>query len=218
MGEGMISQTYCSAAPRIPDMRIKSALLTALAVLATSLPVASAAPIYVFPVAGCKVTYAHSHHDYAATDILAKSGCKYVAPIGGTITEVSPKDIWNSKKNLGDTRGGLSVTLVGDDGVRYYGSHFKSIEPGIEPGVVVVAGQTLAYVGATGSARGTKPHVHFGISWPTPVESNIWWVRRGVLYPWSYLDAWKAGTDKSPFNAVEKLRKKLGDIPPAPKK
>jgi hypothetical protein len=198
-------------------MRIKSATLAAIAVLVTSLPIASATPIYVFPVSGCKVTYAHSHHDYAATDILAKAGCKYVAPIGGTITEVATKDKWSSKTNLGQDRGGISVTLVGDDGVRYYGSHFKSIEVGIVPGGVVVAGQTLAYVGATGSARGTSPHVHFGISWPTPVESNVWWVRRGVLYPWSYLDAWKAGTDKSPFAAVEKLRKKLGDIPPAPK-
>jgi murein DD-endopeptidase MepM/ murein hydrolase activator NlpD len=179
---------------------------------------ASAAPVYVFPIVGCKATYAKSHHDYQATDIQAKAGCKYVAPIGGTITEVSAKDVWSWKNNFGDTRGGLSVTLVGDDGVRYYGSHFKKIEPGIEPGVVVVAGQTLAYVGATGSAKGTKPHVHFGISWPTPVESNIWWVRRGVLYPWPYLDAWKAGTDKSPLSAVEKMRKKLGDVPPAPKK
>ena len=218
----MISQTSYLVAPRIPDMRSKSPLFIALAIMAASFPsgttAANAAPIYVFPVVGCTATYAKTHHDYQATDIQAKAGCKYVAPIGGTITEVATKDIWNSKKNLGDTRGGLSVTLVGDDGVRYYGSHFKSIEPGIEPGVVVVAGQTLAYVGATGSARGTKPHVHFGISWPTPVESNVWWVRRGVLYPWPYLDAWKAGTDKSPFNTVEKLRKKLGDVPPAPNK
>ena len=199
-------------------MRIKSALLIVLSALATSVPVSSAAPVYAFPIVGCKATYAKSHHDYQATDIQAKAGCKYVAPIGGTITEVSAKDVWSWKNNFGDTRGGLSVTLVGDDGVRYYGSHFKKIEPGIEPGAVVVAGQTLAYVGATGSAKGTAPHVHFGISWPTPVESNIWWVRRGVLYPWSYLDAWKAGTDKSPLKAVEKMRKKLGDIPPAPKK
>ena len=203
-------------------MRIKSALFIAIAVLATSalsgITTANAAPIYVFPIVGCKVTYAHSHHDYQATDIQAKAGCKYVAPIGGTITEVSTKDKWSYKTNLGQDRGGLSVTLVGDDGVRYYGSHFKSIEPGITPGVVVVAGQTLAYVGATGSARGTAPHVHFGISWPTPPESNIWWVRRGVLYPWAYLDAWKAGIDKSPFKTIEKVRKKLGDVPPAPKK
>jgi len=203
-------------------MRIKSLLFIAIAVMAVTAPgvitAANAAPIYVFPIAGCKATYAKSHHDYQATDIQAKAGCKYVAPIGGTITEVSPKDVWSSKTNLGETRGGLSVTLVGDDGVRYYGSHFKKIKTGIAPGVVVVAGQTLAYVGATGSARGTAPHLHFGISWPTPVESNIWWVRRGVLYPWKYLDAWKVSTDKSPFKAVEKLRKKLGDIPPAPKK
>lgn len=203
-------------------MRNKSALFMAYLVLAMSvssgISLANAAPVYAFPVTGCTVTYAHSHHDYAATDIQAKAGCKYVAPIGGTITEVSTRDIWSSKTNLGQDRGGLSVTLVGDDGVRYYGSHFKKIETGIAPGVVVVAGQTLAYVGNTGSARGTATHVHFGISWPTPVESKVWWVRRGVLYPWSYLDAWKIGTDKSPFASIEKLRKKLGDIPPAPKK
>jgi len=218
----MISQTFRIAAPRIPDMRMKSGMFVAIIALAASatsgITAATAAPIYVFPVIGCKATYAHSHHDYAATDIQAKAGCKYVAPIGGTITEVSSKDIWSSKTNLGQDRGGLSVTMVGDDGVRYYGSHFKKIEPGIAPGVVVVAGQTLAYVGNTGSARGTATHVHFGISWPTPVESNVWWVRRGVLYPWPYLDAWRAGTDKSAFTAVEKLRKKLGDIPPVPKK
>ena len=218
----MISQTFQESAPRIPDMRMKSGMFVAIIALAASatsgIASATAAPIYVFPVSDCKVTYAHSHHDYAATDILAKAGCKYVAPIGGTITEIATKDIWSSKTNLGQDRGGLSVTLVGDDGVRYYGSHFKKIEPGIVPGVVVVAGQTLAYVGNTGSARGTATHVHFGISWPTPVESKVWWVRRGVLYPWPYLDAWKAGTDKSPFTEVEKLRKKLGDVPPVPKK
>ncbi|NBV65959.1 MAG: hypothetical protein EBR75_02560, partial [Actinobacteria bacterium] len=130
----MISQTSYLVAPRIPDMRSKSPLFIALAFLAASFPsgttAANAAPFYVFPVVGCTATYAKTHHDYQATDIQAKAGCKYVAPIGGTITEVATKDIWNSKKNLGDTRGGLSVTLVGDDGVRYYGSHFKSIEPG----------------------------------------------------------------------------------------
>jgi murein DD-endopeptidase MepM/ murein hydrolase activator NlpD len=199
-------------------MRKKYAALTALLVTLSTMPAAKSAPIYVFPVVDCKATYAKSHHDYEATDIQAKAGCKYVAPIGGVITEVATKDKWSYKTNLGDERGGLSVTLVGDDGVRYYGSHFKKIEKGIVPGLVVTAGQTLAYVGSSGSARGTAPHVHFGISWPTPVEENIWWVRRGVLYPWKYLDAWKAGTDKSPFAAVEKLRKKLGDIPPAPKK
>jgi hypothetical protein len=185
---------------------------------ASVIPHANAAPIYVFPVADCTVKYARSHHDYPATDILAKAGCKYVAPIDGVVYEVAPNDIWSSKTNLGQDRGGLSVSIIGSDGVRYYGSHFKSIAPGIEPGVNVVAGQVLAYVGATGSGRGTAPHVHFGISWPTSPEDNAWWVRRGVLYPWKYLDAWKAGKDRSPAKELDALQLKIGEIPPKPKK
>jgi len=50
---------------------------------------AHAAPVYVFPVADCTVNYARAHHDYAATDILAKAGCKFVAPIDGIVDEVS---------------------------------------------------------------------------------------------------------------------------------
>ena len=46
---------------------------------------AHAAPIYQFPVPGCKVNFARAHHDYAASDILAKAGCKFVAPIDGVI-------------------------------------------------------------------------------------------------------------------------------------
>ena len=51
---------------------------------------ASAVPIYVFPVTGCEVNYAKAHHDYAATDILSKAGCKFVAPINGVVDEVNP--------------------------------------------------------------------------------------------------------------------------------
>ena len=119
--------------------------------------------------------------------------------------------------DVGD-RGGLSVTLIGDDGIRYYGSHFRKIAPGIEPGVRVEAGTLLAYIGATGSARGTAPHVHFGISWPTPVEANVWWVRRGAVYPWKYLDAWKIGKDRSPVKEVNAKKLSVGEIPPLPKK
>ena len=189
------------------------------AVLTTSclLPIsAQAAPIYVFPVAGCEVNYARAHHDYPATDILAKKGCAFVAPIDGVIDEVNRVDTWSGKVNAGITRGGLSVSLIGVDGVRYYGSHLKSIYKTIEPGLVVKAGQRLGGVGSTGSARGTSPHLHFGISWPTPADT--WWVRRGAVLPWKYLDAWKAGKDLSPAKAVAAALKKAGEVPPEPKK
>jgi murein DD-endopeptidase MepM/ murein hydrolase activator NlpD len=178
-------------------------------------PTAKAEPIYVFPIAGCTVNYASAHHDYAATDILAKAGCKFVAPISGVIDEVNRFDRWSGKTNFGIDRGGLSVSIIGVDGVRYYGSHLRSIPVSIEPGVIVTAGRLLGAVGATGSARGTATHLHFGISWPTPADT--WWVRRGEVLPWKYLDAWKSGKDLSPVKEVEARKLKVGEIPPIPK-
>ena len=190
--------------------------ILAITLLFTAVTPAQAAPVYIFPVANCAVNYARAHHDYAATDILTKAGCKFVAPINGTVDEVNRVDTWKSPPNLGITRGGLSVSLIGEDGVRYYGSHLRSIPANIQPGLVVAAGDVLGSVGATGSARGTAPHLHFGISWPTPAD--IWWVRRGEVLPWKYLDAWKKGKDLSPVKAVEARKAKVGEIPPQPKK
>jgi murein DD-endopeptidase MepM/ murein hydrolase activator NlpD len=189
-----------------------------IGILTVGLTPAIAAPVHVFPVAGCKVNYARAHHDYPATDILAKQGCKFVSPIAGVVDEVNRTDMWSGKTNLGPERGGLSVSIIGTDGVRYYGSHLRTIVKSIEPGVSVKAGQILGTIGSTGSARGTAPHLHFGISWPTPTQANVWWVRRGAVLPWKYLDAWNAGKDLSPVKAVAKQLAKVGEIPPEPKK
>ena len=179
---------------------------------------AQAAPVFIFPVADCEVNYARAHHDYAATDILAKKGCKFVSPVNGVIDEVNRVDNWSGKTNLGVDRGGLYVSIIGDDGVRYYGSHLSSVVASIQPGVVVKAGRILGKIGSSGSARGTAPHLHFGISWPTPTQPNVWWVRRGVVLPFKYLDAWKAGKDLSPVKDVAAAQIKYGEIPPLPKK
>jgi murein DD-endopeptidase MepM/ murein hydrolase activator NlpD len=178
---------------------------------------AQAAPVFIFPVADCAVNYARAHHDYAATDILAKKGCKFVSPVNGVIDEVNRVDNWSGKTNLGIDRGGLYVSIIGDDGVRYYGSHLSSVVASIQPGVVVKAGRVLGKIGSSGSARGTAPHLHFGISWPTPTQPNVWWVRRGVVLPFKYLDAWKAGKDLSPVKDVAAAQLKYGEIPPIPK-
>ena len=184
--------------------------------LALPLSSASALPKYTFPVADCEVNYARAHHDYAATDILAKAGCKFVAPISGVVDEVNREDRWRKPPNNGIDRGGLSVSIIGTDGVRYYGSHLKWIPKNIEPGVAVTIGQVLGSVGSTGSARGTAPHLHFGISWPTPPDT--WWIRRGEVLPWRYLDSWKKGKDRSPVKEVEARKLKMGEIYPEPKK
>ena len=91
---------------------------------------AQAAPKYAFPILDCKVTYAHVHHDYPATDILGKKGCKFVAVTSGVVDELRKVDTYNYKKPTGDTKGGIFVSIVGDDGVRYYGSHLMKVTPG----------------------------------------------------------------------------------------
>jgi murein DD-endopeptidase MepM/ murein hydrolase activator NlpD len=168
---------------------------------------------YVFPVRGCRVAYGHSHSYYPATDIFADRGCAFVAPADGTVDEVNRVDRWDSTSDRGADRGGLSVSIIGIDGVRYYGSHLQSIAPGITHGARVHAGQLLGRIDNSGDARTTPTHVHFGLSWPTP--PGIWWIRRGLVYPWPYLDAWRAGRNHSPAPAVQVAHDATGsDIPP----
>lgn len=164
---------------------------------------------YAFPVARCNTSYAAAHHDYQATDIFAARDCLFVSPVAGVVDEVTRTDRWSSATNVGADRGGLSVSVVGVDGVRYYGSHLGAVLPGIAPGMRVKAGTPLGRVGDTGSARGTGTHLHFGISWPT--APGRWWVRRGAVPPVGYLDAWQAGRDLSPAQEVARARRQYGD-------
>lgn len=195
---------------------MRNRVVVALCLAITLVQPAQAAPIYTFPIVGCTYSYARYHHDYPANDILAKKGCKFVAVTSGVVDEVRKVDTYNYKKPTGDTKGGLFVSIIGDDGVRYYGSHLKKVADGIDVGVRVEVGTLLGLVGDSGDARGTAPHVHFGISWPT--ANNIWWVRRGEVAPWRYLDQWKIGKDKSPVAEVKALLAKSGEVPPIPKK
>lgn len=117
-------------------------------------------------------------------------------------------DRWDAKTNRGADRGGLFVSVVGADGVRYYGAHLSSVGATIHPGVQVHAGQELGRTGHTGSARPTPPHLHLGISWPT--APNHWWIRRGAVPPQPFLDAWRAGRATSPVAAVRQAQADYG--------
>jgi hypothetical protein len=163
---------------------------------------------YVFPVRGCRTTYARTHHDYPAADIFSDGDCTFVAPLDGRIEHVARVDRWDPTTNEGATRGGLSVALVGVDGVRYYGSHLEEVLPGIREGRRVEAGQPLGMLGESGSARGTGTHLHFGISWPA--SAGKWWIRRGTVAPQPYLDAWRAGRDRAPAREVARVQGAFG--------
>ncbi|MFC5823752.1 M23 family metallopeptidase [Nonomuraea insulae] len=167
---------------------------------------------YTFPVKGCKTTYQRKLLVLPKTTIWAGQGCSFVAPIGGVVDEVNIQNRWNPATDAGPDREGRFVTIIGDDGVRYLGGHLDSVAEGVRQGVRVKAGQLLGRVGRTGNARDTGPNLYFAISWKT--GPAFWWVRRGMVKPWNYLDAWKSGNRTfSPREETLKLRGKLGETP-----
>ncbi len=148
---------------------------------------------YVFPVqvSAGRVTYAEAHHDYPATDMFCAIGSQFVAPTDGMIDFTSAEDLWDASNDDPALRGGVSVAMIGDDGVRYYGSHLSELAQHIEPGIRVTAGQLLGLTGKSGNASSTPPHLHFGISHPTTPDD--WQIRRGEVSPFRYLKAWERG-------------------------
>lgn len=147
---------------------------------------------YVFPVQTTgNITYGPKHHDYPATDIFCPPGSIFRAVTDGIVDHISTNDVWVQEINEPESRGGLSVAIIGDDGIRYYGSHLSAIAEGLAVGQRVKARQTLGYTGDTGNARVTPPHVHFGISHPT--KADDWETRRGEVSPYLYLKFWERG-------------------------
>ncbi|WP_127499410.1 M23 family metallopeptidase [Actinoplanes sp. LAM7112] len=155
---------------------------------------------YVFPVKASNVDWHTTHSKYKATDIFADCGETVVATTSGIVLEISLKDAYVKGSPDGPNNGGLSVSLLGDDGVRYYGSHLSKVQSGIEKGVRVTAGQALGKVGRTGNANNVC-HLHYGIS-PPCAQVGDWKVRRGVVWPYSYLSSWRKGGGKSPVAEV----------------
>ncbi len=163
------------------------------------LTVAHAFP--VDPEVGSSYT-PEAHSNYRATDVFATAGCgtRLLAPVTGTVDEVLENVYDRATDNPAD-RGGNAVSIIGDDGVRYYMAHFQAIDPSITPGARVTAGQFLGEMGDTGRAGAC--HVHFGLSLPCPEGSDDWYIRRGVIWPDVYLDSWKAGENLSPLTELE---------------
>jgi len=152
---------------------------------------------YYFPIQPPGVaSYSRSHHDYPATDIFAPAGSVLVAVTGGVIDELRHDDPWDPAVDDGGNRGGRFISLVGDDGVRYYCSHLGSVGEGLQAGNRVLAGQALGTIATSGSAASTSPHCHFGISRPT--GAGDWEIRRGEVWPYQYLQAWAAGENVTP--------------------
>lgn len=86
---------------------------------------------------------------HQGVDMMSREGTPTVAPVSGTVS------------HRGNSLGGLSWYVDGDDGNLYYGTHLSAYAN--QGAGHVAAGTVIGYVGHTGNASATAPHLHFEI-------------------------------------------------------
>jgi murein DD-endopeptidase MepM/ murein hydrolase activator NlpD len=143
---------------------------------------------------------------YPSRNLIAPCGVPALSPVDGTIDEINQVDNWPGNEPGGADgpyRGGLYLSIIGNDNVRYYLSSLGSIGPGIVPNQQVSAGQQVGTVGQTGSARaGSSCALHVGFSRPCQHTSGDWQIRRGQIDPLPYFQNWQSGGSLSPAASV----------------
>ena len=89
---------------------------------------------------------------HEGADIFAPRGTPVVASENGIVANVG-----------NGTLGGIKLWVYGESGTQYYYAHMTAYAPGIVEGTPVEAGEVVGYVGTTGNAVGTPPHLHYEI-------------------------------------------------------
>ncbi|MBD0317999.1 MAG: M23 family metallopeptidase [Thermoleophilia bacterium] len=141
---------------------------------------------YVFPVYGPS----SFTNDFAASraitgwhhgnDIFAAAAAPVLAVTDGTLFLVGWNDV-----------GGNRLWLRDDQGNEFYFAHLSAFSPLAFEGSRVKAGDVVGFVGATGDAAGTPPHLHFEIH-PAALLGLGY---DGVVNPFQYLLAWRRIAD-----------------------
>ena len=85
-------------------------------------------------------------------DIFAQRGTPILSATGGYIYNIGENNL-----------GGQTVSVISKGGRVYYYAHLDSYARGIKIGDRVSTRTVLGYVGTTGNAQGTPPHLHFGV-------------------------------------------------------
>ena len=84
-------------------------------------------------------------------DIFAARGTPVISTTRGIVSHVGENSL-----------GGTVVWVLGPAGDRHYYAHLDSVGD-VQSGQRIDVGAVLGTVGTTGNARGTPPHLHYGI-------------------------------------------------------
>jgi murein DD-endopeptidase MepM/ murein hydrolase activator NlpD len=103
------------------------------------------------------------NHVHEALDIMAPRGTEVRAVAEGNVVK-----LFTSKP------GGLTVYQFDNSGTWcYYYAHLDGYAPGLKEGMRLRKGDVLGYVGSTGDASPTAPHLHFAVFQLGPEKH--WW-------------------------------------------
>lgn len=89
---------------------------------------------------------------HEGTDIFAEEGTPVYSATDGYVQRIGSNPV-----------GGNIVTVIGGGGTRYYYAHLSGFSDDLEEGQYVTPETLLGYVGNTGNAVTTPPHLHFGV-------------------------------------------------------
>ncbi|MEQ9336647.1 MAG: M23 family metallopeptidase, partial [Miltoncostaeaceae bacterium] len=98
--------------------------------------------------------------------------------------------------------GGNRLWLTDDRGNWFYYAHMSAYAPAAVEGARVRAGQVIGFVGNSGQAITTPPHLHFEIH-PGGIDEP-------AVNPYPHLLAWERGAEETPLAFEE------GGTPAAP--
>lgn len=85
-------------------------------------------------------------------DIFAKRGTPVLSATQGIVSRVGTNNL-----------GGKVVWVTGPNLSRHYYAHLDDYADQIQEGDWVEVGEVIGYVGNTGNAKNTPPHLHYGI-------------------------------------------------------
>ena len=95
---------------------------------------------------------AGGERQHEGQDIFASRGTPVLSATDGYVVSVAENKL-----------GGRTVSVVGAGGRIYYYAHLDQYANDIGVGNRVTPETVLGYVGTTGNAAGTPPHLHFGV-------------------------------------------------------
>ena len=112
------------------------------------------------PVKGVRITRVADTWNAPRSGGRAHQGQDIFAPLGTPVVSATEGIV----VRIGQNNLGGNVVVVTGPGFRsYYYAHLNSFAEQLEIGDTVQRGTVLGYVGKTGNARTTPPHLHFGV-------------------------------------------------------